>query len=316
MKLGFYGEYSEETVRFAAEVGFKCMELSAWPDSSLNADTITDKRIAEIRKDLERRDIEISTLGFYPNYLDPNKAASEEAQRYFLNVLKLAERMNVPVVSTFAGRDPYKSVVDNIPAFKEVFSRFCEEAEKRNIRIAIENCPMVENFKLQHSLNIAHSPEVWEVMFREIPSDNLGLEIDPAHMVWQGIDYVQAIREFGHKVFHVHAKDVEILHDVKARTGQYGTLFSKVDGLGHGWWRGRTPGWGDVNWQKLISALIEVKYKGNIDIEHEDDVFVKNIDIAEIKEESDIVKQYAKDKSALILGYRHLSRLIPSAAIR
>ncbi len=316
MKLGFYGVYSEETVQFAAEVGFKCMELSAWPNSSLNADHITGKRLDEIMLDLQNHDIEVSSLGFYPNYLDPNTENSAEAKRYFLKVLELAQRMNVKTVSTFAGRDPSKSVPDNMPAFKQVFTQFCEEAEKRDVRIAIENCPMVENYRMQESLNIAHSPEVWEVMFQEVPSKYLGLEIDPAHMVWQGIDYVRAIREFGHKIFHVHAKDVEILHDVKARTGQYGVLFSQVDGLGHGWWRGRTPGWGDVNWHKLISALIEVDYKGNIDIEHEDDVFVKNIEIEGIKEESDIVDQYAKDKNALILGYRHLSRLIPSCAIR
>ncbi|QTH43140.1 sugar phosphate isomerase/epimerase [Cohnella sp. LGH] len=310
MKLGFYGNYTPETVKFASEVGFKCMELSAWPKSSLNADTISDRRIEEIRQDLEDHDIEISTLGYYPNYLDPNKAHSEEAQRYFIKLLDLAVRMNVRTVSTFAGRNPELSVEKNIPLFKEVFSRFCEEAEKRNIRIAMENCPMMNHVTLE-GLNIAYSPEIWQVLFDAVPSDALGLEIDPSHMVWQGIDYVKAIHEFGHKIFHAHAKDMEILHDVKARSGQFGTLFRDIDDLGHGWWRARTPGWGDVKWDKYITALIEVNYTGNIDIEHEDDVFAKTIDMGEITEESDIVNNYVQDRNGLILGYKTLSALIP-----
>jgi len=44
-------------------------------------------------------------------------------------------------------------------------------------------------------------------------------------------------------------------------------------GLGHGWWRARLPGWGEIDWPRFITALIEVNYKGNKDIEHEDDVF-------------------------------------------
>ncbi|KRG13204.1 hypothetical protein ACA30_16560 [Virgibacillus soli] len=310
MKLGFYANYSEDTVRFAAETGFECLELSAWPNSALNADLITDERIEEMQKNLQKHHIEISTLGFYPNYLDCNRENGVEAQRYFLKVLELAEKMNVKTVSTFAGRNQKKTVEENIPLFKEVFSRFCEEAEKRDIQIAIENCPMV-NHITQEGLNIAYSPEIWEVLFETVPSTKLGLEIDPAHMVWQGIDYVKAIHEFGDKIFHAHAKDMEILYDVKARTGQFGQLFSKVNDLGHGWWRARTPGWGEVKWDKFITALLEVDYKGNLVIEHEDDVFAKAIEMKEIQEESDIVNNYVQDRNGLILGYRTLKALIP-----
>ncbi|KRG09819.1 hypothetical protein ACA29_22235 [Lederbergia galactosidilytica] len=48
------------------------------------------------------------------------------------------------------------------------------------------------NHITQEGLNIAYSPEIWEVLFETVPSTKLGLEIDPAHMVWQGIDYVKA----------------------------------------------------------------------------------------------------------------------------
>ncbi len=214
------------------------------------------------------------------------------------------------VVSTFAGRDPFKSVADNIPHFKEVFSRFCDEAEKRNVKIAIENCPMMDRFAM-HGGNIAFSPEIWDVMFEAVPSKVLGIELDPAHMVWLGIDYVQAIYDYGDRIFHVHAKDMEIRRDVLARTGIYGQCFGDVYGLGHGWWRARTPGWGEVDWTKLITALLEVNYKGNVDIEHEDDVFALSATMGHVEEEADIVSNYGQEEKGLILGYNTLSKLIP-----
>ena len=310
MKLGFYGEYSEETLKFASEVGFECMEFSAWPKSTLNAERMNDREIENVLKNLEKYNIEASSLGFYPNYLDPDPAKSEEVIRYFMKVIELAQKMNVKTVSTFAGRNPKLSVEKNIPLFKEVFSRFVEEAEKRNVRIAIENCPMVDHIHSE-GLNIAYSPEIWGVLFDTVSSDYLGLEVDPAHMVWQGIDYVKAIKEFGHKIFHAHAKDMEILYDVKARVGMFGQVMTKVDDLGHGWWRARTPGWGEVKWDRFITALIEVNYKGNIVIEHEDPVFANTIDMSNIEEESDVVHNYVQDRNGLILGYRTLRQLIP-----
>ncbi len=84
-----------------------------------------------------------------------------------------------------------------------------------------------------------------------------------------------------------------------------------MNDLGHGWWRARTPGWGEVKWDKFITALLEVDYKGNLVIEHEDDVFAKAIEMKEIQEESDIVNNYVQDRNGLILGYRTLKALIP-----
>ena len=322
MKLGFYADYSPDTVKFAEDVGFKCMELSAWPESALNADTVSEKKLREILKDLEKRDIEISALGYYPNYLDPDKEQGKEAKRYFTKVLELANRMSVGVVSTFAGRHPQRSVADNIPLFKEVFTGFCEEAESKNVRIAIENCPMMDRITMLGT-NIAFSPEIWDVMFEEVPSECLGLELDPSHLVWLGIDYIQAVRDYGNRIFHIHAKDMEIDRKVLSKVGIYGELFRDVKGLGHGWWRARTPGWGEINWPGFISALVEVDYQGNIDIEHEDDVFAfsgyidrgpgsigsRDIDLPSDPEAA-IVAKYGREEKGLLLGYNTLSKLI------
>ena len=64
MQLGYYTDYSEDT-------GFTSLELSAWPDSAINPDTVTQDRLDEILADLQQRDLEISARGYYPNYLTP-----------------------------------------------------------------------------------------------------------------------------------------------------------------------------------------------------------------------------------------------------
>jgi len=310
MKLGFYTNYDEKTVEFAYKVGFRSMELSAWPDSSLNADKVTDRRIKEVKKKLKDHDIEISALGYYPNYLDPNKANAKEATRYFYKVMELASKMELDVVCTFAGRDGMKSIKENIPLFAEAFKPFCAEAEKRGIKIAIENCPMMDRFYLRGE-NIAISPEVWDEMYKVVKSKSLGIELDPSHMIWQGIDYVQAVYDYGDRIFHIHAKDMEINQKILKRVGIIGQAFGETIGLGHGWWRARLPGWGLMDWPKFLTALIEVGYKNNIDIEHEDDVFAAAYAKEHIDTEQGIVEMYGREEKGLILGYNYLSKLMP-----
>jgi len=122
-------------------------------------------------------------------------------------------------------------------------------------------------------------------MFQIIPSKNFGLNLDPSHLYWLGVDYIKAVREFKDRIFHVHAKDTEILGDELA----------KVSIRGRGWWRAAIPGQGDINWNKFISTLYQVGYDGTISIEHEDPVWSGTLD---------------KVKNGLILGKRHLAPFI------
>ena len=91
----------------------------------------------------------------------------------------------------------------------------------------------------------------------------LGLAYDPSHLVWQFIDPYLPLREFGHKVMHVHAKDTQVLRDTLQDVG--------IEG--QGWWRYRIPGWGEMNWTRIISDLSESGYGGVISLEHEDPVW-------------------------------------------
>ena len=156
-----------------------------------------------------------------------------------------------------------------IGMFEAVWPEIIAHAEAEGIKVAIENCPML--FTLDEwpgGQNMAISPAVWREMFRRLPSPNFGLNFDPSHLVWQHIDMVRAIREFGSRFFHVHAKDLKIHADRLYEEGV----------MGLGWSIPKIPGLGDVNWGAFFSELSDVGYRGPVCIEVEDRAF--EVDLA------------------------------------
>ena len=150
-----------------------------------------------------------------------------------------------------------------VPSLAEV----ARHAERRGIRVAIENCPF-------HGQNPICTPEAWDALFARLPSAALGVCLDPSHCVWQGIDYLRAAREYGPRVFHVHAKDAEVLPEGRYRYGVEGPQIEDLGEAGgwprEGWWRYRLPGLGAVDWNAFVSALADAGYGGAISVEHED----------------------------------------------
>ncbi len=106
--------------------------------------------------------------------------------------------------------------------------------------------------------NIAHNPDAWEMMFNELPNDNVGLEWEPCHQLVYLIDPIPQIRKWTQRIFHVHGKDATVRWDVIREHGVFGKLpFVQM----------RTPGFGDSDWTRIISVLRLAGFKGSIDIE-------------------------------------------------
>jgi len=262
MKLGIMTGFDEGMIRFAKEVGFKSLELTFGPGDAVNASTVASGDAEKVRKTCDDLGMTISAIGWYANHLDPNLDERKKNAEYMAKMIDAAKALSVPVVCSFAGRDPEKSIEDNIPIFREVHSVTADYAEKKGIKIAFENCPMMDQHPFR-SINMATTPAAWEMMFAAVPSKALGLEYDPSHLYWQEVDYIAAIYSFGNRIYHMHAKDTEVMEGQLARQGIYG----------HGWWRYRIPGWGSVDWGRVFAALFDVGYTGGVDIEHEDPVF-------------------------------------------
>jgi sugar phosphate isomerase/epimerase len=186
-------------------------------------------------------------------------------------VILAAEQLGVRQVNTFIGRDPAKTVDENWPRFLEVWRPLIQLAEDHGVRIGIENCPMLFTAdEWPGGQNLAHSPAVWRRMFADIPSDHFGLNFDPSHLVWQQMDYIQPLREFAGRIFHVHAKDVRV---DRQRLNDVGILATPLQ-----YHTPKLPGLGDVNWSRLFSVLSDVKYRGPVCVEVEDRAYEDSLD--------------------------------------
>ena len=109
------------------------------------------------------------------------------------------------------------------------------------------------------------TPEIWRKVFGILSSDNLGINYDPSHFIWQMIDYINPIYEFKDKIFHVHYKDIKLYPDKLNACGimAYPLKFMQP----------KIPGLGDVDWGRYVSALTDIGYNGYTCIEIEDKAF-------------------------------------------
>ncbi len=121
----------DEVIEFASENRFKCVEIMCWPVGKaerryagvthINVDELGDKKVVEINETLKRNNIYVSGLGYYPNPLDADEQQAEVYTGHIKKVIKAAAKLGVPVVNTFVGRDPKKSVDENLDKFAKVW---------------------------------------------------------------------------------------------------------------------------------------------------------------------------------------------------
>lgn len=261
----------EQHMQFAAKHGFDSLEVMCWPVGKaerryagvthIDVNNFTSGDAEKIKSLMRQYNVSISSLGYYPNPLTP---VVEERQRYIEHIKKViaaSALIGINVMTTFVGRDPAKAIEDQWGDFEAVWKPLVAFAEAQGVKVGIENCPML--FSLDEwpgGKNLAISPEVWRRMFDSIPSKQWGLNFDPSHLIWQHIDYLRCIREFGDRFVHVHAKDTKIDPDLLYERGIMGLK----------WHRPKLPGLGDVNWGAFFSVLHDVGYKGDVAIEVED----------------------------------------------
>ena len=284
MRLGFVSAILhdltlEEVLAFAADEGFPFVELMCWPPGKadrryagvthLDVTSFTEADAEHVRELLRIHGVALSGLGYYPNPLDPNPEHRQVVAEHLKKVIRAAKLLVLGVVNTFIGRDPASSMATSVKQAREAWPAILQEAEAAGVKIGIEHCPMLfSDHEWPGGKNLATSPAVWRELFAAFPGSTLGLNFDPSHLIWQYIDCGRAIREFGSRIVHVHAKDERIDRE----------RLYEVGVLGLGWHKPKLPGLGDVNWTEFFAALTDSGYRGPVCIEVEDRAYEGSLD--------------------------------------
>ena len=275
----------DESLEYLSSIGVTQLELGVggYPGRA-HADAVLLAADGEKREELlatfARHGMEISALAVHGNPIHPNKEIAASFERDFRAACTLAGQLGVETVITFsgcAGSDPdakqpswvtcpwpgeYLEVLDYqwnevlIPYWREA-TRFASEAGVKKIALELHPGFMVYN------------PETL-LRLRSAVGDMIGANLDPSHLIWQGMDIVDVINELGDAIYYFHAKDTLLnQHNVRKNgvldTKHYGELSGRS-------WVFRTLGWGNdaLYWKKIISQLLVVGYDGTVSIEHED----------------------------------------------
>ena len=281
MKLGLVSAILDqsdfyELIDVVAENGLESVEVACWPQgkaarryagvSHIDVAHLTAEKAEELSAYADKKGVEISSLAYYPNPLDEDLEKRQEVIDHLYKVIDASALIGVNMVTTFLGRMPGKTVSVNLEEAVKVWTPILEYAQSLNVKVAIENCPMLfTEDEWPGGQNLFTTPAIWRQVFEVLPFDNLGINYDPSHFVWQQIDYIAPLYEFKDKIFHVHYKDIKLYEDKLKDVGVMATPLQYMSP--------KLPGLGDVDWGKYVSALTDIGYAGYTAIEVEDKAF-------------------------------------------
>jgi sugar phosphate isomerase/epimerase len=290
MKIGVFTpvfgtlSFDEMLQKVLALRGVTALELGTggWPGCNhLDPDALlTDtSRADRLRQRLADAGLTISALSCHNNPLHPDAKIAHAADELLRKTICLAKRLEVPVVVTFSGcpgdsdtaKHPNWVTCPWPPEFLEVLEwqwdkkaiPYWKEAAKfasdHGVQIALEAHPGFLVYNVETLLRL-----------RAAAGKNLGINFDPSHSFWQGVDVPSAIRALGDAIFHVHAKDVAIDPRNVAVNGVIDT--KTYQHMAERSWLFRSVGWGhdELEWKRIVSALRLVGYDYVMSIEHED----------------------------------------------
>ena len=282
MKLGFLTACLpqltlDQIVPWAAAHDYDALEVATWPAtgsrdfeaSHLDVAAMDERAAEQVKTLFDQHGIEISALAYYENNLHPDERRRAEIADHLRRNIDAAALLGVPYVGTFIGRDPGRSVKENVVLGEKVLPPLVDYATERGVKLIIENCVMEGWHPDGYPGNLAYSPELWEWIF----SLGFYLNYDPSHLMWLGIDPVAALRPYVDRIPHAQAKDAQLNPGARDRYGFFGKSIERDDPWDVGWWRYRVPGLGDVDWRAVVDTLYEGGFTGTLSVEHEDPVW-------------------------------------------
>jgi sugar phosphate isomerase/epimerase len=290
MKLGVFTPVfgklttSEMLAKVKALGTVQAVELGTggWPGADhLDVDALLDSPgcVAQYRKMFDDAGLTISALSCHGNPLHPDRKTAHAYDEVFRKTVRVASALEVPVVVTFSGcpgdseNAKHPNWVTNPwpPEFLDVLEWQWEQkvipywrdtarfAADNGVKVALEAHPGFAVYNVDTMLRL-----------RAAVGPNLGINFDPSHFFWQGVDVPTAIRTLGDSIFHVHAKDVALDRHNVAVNGVIDTKSYRR--MAERSWLFRSVGWGhdELEWKRIASALRVNGYDYVMSIEHED----------------------------------------------
>lgn len=290
MKIGIFTVLlsdlsTADAMKYLAEQGAEAVEIGCggYPGNAHCKPSVLlhdDKALEEFKEAVYGNGLTISALSCHGNPVHPVRETAERFHNDFIDTILLCEKLGVDTIVGFSGcpgdcpgsehpnwvtcpwPEDYLKVLDYqwnevlIPYWKKTAAF----AEAHGIKkIAFE----------MHPGFCVYNPETL-LKLRAAVGPVIGANLDPSHLVWQGIDVPEAIRYLGDAIFYVHGKDVRLDEGNIKKNGvldtkNYGDVLNRS-------WVFRTLGYGNdlKYWKDIVSMLRTVGYDGVISIEHED----------------------------------------------
>jgi sugar phosphate isomerase/epimerase len=269
----FKDEPLPDTLRWAGEAGFEAVEIpcaatrgTGWHDGpALRLSALDGRARDALGTALEGAGLAAAALGPDGDLLDADPGRAKAALEHLGRAVEAAATLGIPVVCVEVGRDPALGLGDSIAEFARRARPAADQAQAAGVRLAVGNDPRPGLYAEDLPGGAAFAPELWEKLFTHLPSDAVGLALDPAPLVWLGIDPIGALTDYSEKVFHIRARDVEVL-DLRRQD-------CSVLRPSGGWWRYRLPGLGTIDWRRFLDRLYELAYDGAVVIDPDDPVW-------------------------------------------
>ena len=278
----------EELCALAARMGYDGLEIACWGKGlDIDRACADDAYVQSLKDTLSRHSLVCEALGthiigqcvgdapdprlnnFAPAALrDQPEAIRAWAADQMKKSAFAAKKMGVGVVTGFTGSPIWKylysfpqtteaMVEEGFQQIYDLWTPILQAFRDNGVKFALEVHPGEIAFDYYSTQRVLDK-------FREWPE--FGLNFDPSHLIWQGIQPHLFLQDYISRVYHVHMKDAAVTLD-----GRSGLLGSHIDfgDLRRGW-NFRSLGHGGVNFEEIIRVLNAHGYQGPLSVEWED----------------------------------------------
>ena len=291
----FTGQWSdlslEEICSLAKQMGYEGLEIATGSQLSVERAANDPDYVKEVKDTLAKHGLICRAISAHmqgqcvgdsvpfaydprlDNVVAPELAGKpEEIQKWAIAEMKqvahAAKNLGVDTVTFFMGSPIWKMWYSFPPTsqeqvdaayqtIKELWSPIMDEFDACGVKLALEVHPTEIAFDYWTTKKLL---EVFEYR------PTLGINFDPSHLIWQGVNPEIFLFDFAERIYHVHIKDTKM-----NLNGRNGILGSHIEfGDQRRGWNFVSPGHGDVDFEGIIRVLNQNGYDGPLSVEWED----------------------------------------------